>query len=54
MITTAADSKYRCAAAPVDAVSNSATLKPNAALVPMATSKSMLPLPARNAPQPAR
>ncbi|MCG3190267.1 MAG: hypothetical protein LKCHEGNO_02925 [Burkholderiaceae bacterium] len=53
VITTAADSKYSGTMAPGSARSSRNTLRPQAALVPSATSRSMLPLPARSAFQPA-
>ncbi|MNP06586.1 hypothetical protein D3C76_985760 [compost metagenome] len=51
-ITTAEASKYRCGMRPA-AVAHSYRLKPYPALVPRATSKSMLPAPARTAFQAA-
>ena len=50
VITTAALSKYRCGSP----CAHSTRLRPKAALVPSATSRSMLPVPARSAIQPAR
>ena len=53
-VTTTADaSKYRCGVWPGAAVSHSHIDRPQPALVPMATSKSMLPVSARAACQPA-
>ncbi|MNV28552.1 hypothetical protein D3C71_1197450 [compost metagenome] len=51
--TTAEASKYRCGACPACAVAHSHTDRPQPALVPSATSKSMLPLSALAACQPA-
>jgi hypothetical protein len=51
--TTAEASKYRCGVCPGWAVSHSHTDSPQPALVPMATNKSMLPLSALAACQPA-
>ena len=51
--TTAEASKYRCGACPGCAVNHSHIDKPQPALVPMATSKSMLPDSALAAAQPA-
>ncbi len=53
VMTTAALSKYRCGW-PCGSSHHRARLRPKAALVPSATSRSMLPLPARSAAQPAR
>ena len=57
VMTTADASKYRCSIiceSSAAAASHRYTDKPYAAEVPSATSKSMLPLPALSAPQPAR
>ena len=53
VMTTADASKYRCGVCPGWAVSHSHIDKPQPALVPMATSKSMLPDSALAACQPA-
>ena len=53
-MTTAEPSKYRCGMVPGAALHHSHTDKAQPALVPSATSKSMLPLAARKACQPAR
>ena len=53
-ITTAEASKYRWGMLPASALSHSHTDSPQPALVPMATSKSMLPVRAFSACQPAR
>ena len=53
VMTTAALSKYRCACSPWPENSHSHIDSSHAAVVPMATSSSILPLPAFNAPQAA-
>ena len=53
-ITTAEASKYKCGMLPSCALHHNHTDKPQPALVPMATSKSMLPVRAFSACQPAR
>ena len=53
VMTTAEPSKYKCTIAPAGAVSHSHTDKAQPAVVPKATNKSMLPLPANKACQPA-
>ena len=54
VMTVAALSKYRCGISPGRACHHSARLRPKAAVVPMATSRSMLPARAFRAAQPAR
>ena len=53
VITTAEPSKYKCTMAPAGAVSHNHTDSAQPALVPSATNKSILPVPASKACHPA-